>query len=130
VIAIDTNILVRILIDDPTQPEQVKIARHFAEKQKKLFVPQLVQVELVWVLDFSYKINKVEIIRILHHLYENDAFELQYEDHFEGALQLFQATNISFSDSLILQACEEAQCQLVTFDKKFSKLNNVKLLGK
>jgi predicted nucleic-acid-binding protein len=127
-IAIDTNVLVRILIDDPGQSAQVKLARQFAEKHRQLFVPQLVQVELIWVLDFSYKMNKIDILKISHHLYENDAFVLQYEEQFEAALQLFQTTNVNFSDALILQACEEEGCQLVTFDKKFSKLPNVKLL--
>jgi predicted nucleic-acid-binding protein len=130
VIAIDTNVLVRILINDPSQSGQVKLARQFAEKHRHLFIPQWVQAELVWVLDFSYKMAKTDILPILHHLYENGAFTLQYEEQFETALQLFQTSNVNFSDCLILQACKQADCQLATFDKKFSKFSQVKLLEK
>ena len=128
-IALDTNILVRILIDDKAQMSQVKLARQFAEKHQPLFIPQLVQAELVWVLDFSYQLDKSEILHILKHLHQNDAFVLQNEVHFEAALHLFETSNVSFSDCLILKASQEADCQVATFDKRFSKLPQVKLLS-
>jgi predicted nucleic-acid-binding protein len=128
-IAIDTNVLVRILIDDDSQMHQVKLARQFAEKHSQLFIPQLVQVELVWVLSSSYKLTKAELLPILQHLYENDAFILENESQFEHALLLFQTANANFSDCLILQACHAANCEIITFDKKFSKLPKVKFLS-
>jgi len=127
-IAIDTNVLVRVLIDDIAQIEQVKLARQFVEKHSQLFISQLVQAELVWVLDYSYKFTKSEIVYFLKHLSENASFILQYEDQFVAALQLFQESNVNFSDCLILQASRDEGCQLVTFDKKLSKLSQVKLL--
>jgi len=42
-IAVDTNLLVRILIDDPGQPEQVTIARSIARQARHVFVPQIVE---------------------------------------------------------------------------------------
>jgi len=50
-IAVDTNLLVRILADDPDQPVQVDAARALASQSQQVFVPLIVQVETVWVLD-------------------------------------------------------------------------------
>jgi predicted nucleic-acid-binding protein len=47
VIAVDTNVLVRILADDPGQPTQVEAARVLASQAKQVFVPLVVQVETV-----------------------------------------------------------------------------------
>lgn len=123
--AVDTNVLVRILVTDDKQMEQVKLARQFAKKAKQLFVPQIVQVELVWVLDVAYELNKSDIIQILQHLQTNEAFQLQNESGFSQALHLFQSSNVDFSDSLILIESKKENCDVITFDKKFSRLSNV-----
>lgn len=126
--AIDTNVLVRIFVDDNHHRDQCQQARRFAEKHKKLFVSQIVQIELVWVLSFSYKFSKTQITTILNHLYKNDAFILQEETLFFEAVTLFEKTSADFSDCLILLQSKNKGCEIVTFDKKFSKLDGVKLL--
>ncbi len=127
--AVDTNVLIRILVTDDKQAEQVKLARQFAKKTKTLFVPQIVQAELVWVLDAAYGLDKSEIVQVLHHLLTNEAFQLQNEAEFSEALQLFQNNSLDFSDSLILVESKKENCDIVTFDKKFARLPNVKLLN-
>ncbi len=127
--AIDTNVLVRILVTDDKQTEQVKIARQFAKKAKNLFIPQIVQVELVWVLDTAYKLNKSEIVQVLQHLATNEAFRLQNAVEFSDALQLYQSNNVDFSDCLIWVESKKENCLVTTFDKKFSRLPTVKHLA-
>lgn len=46
-IAVDTNILVRILIDDPSAFKQMDLAKALLKKARQAFVPQIVQIELV-----------------------------------------------------------------------------------
>lgn len=128
-LTVDTNVLIRILVTDDKQLEQVKLARQIAKKAKHLFIPQIVQVELVWVLDAGYKLNKSEIIQILQHLQTNEAFQLQNEVEFSQALQLFQSHNADFSDTLILIESRKENHDVVTFDKKFSQLPHVKYLN-
>jgi predicted nucleic acid-binding protein len=53
-IAIDTNILIRLLVDDKGQPEQVEAAWKQVKKEGAVFIPQIVQVETVWVLESAY----------------------------------------------------------------------------
>ena len=66
---------------------------------------------------------------ILKHLYENEAFTLQYEDQFLAAVNLFQNSNANFADCIICLQCQEAHCPILTFDKKFAKLPSVDLLA-
>lgn len=128
--AVDTNVLLRILVDDDEQMAQVQAARQFAKNAKRVFVPQIVQIELVWVLMAAYDLEKNDIIPILHHLQSNEAFFLQQEDGFSDALHLYQSNNIDFSDCLILVESEKEDCNVVvTFDKKFSRLLKVSLLS-
>lgn len=127
-ISVDTNILVRILIDDKSNQEQVVTARKFAEKNVPLFIPQLVQAELVWVLSYSYDLEKLEILKILKHLLENAAFIMQEEQHFERAIHQYETTNVNFSDCLILQSSLVFTRKIATFDKKFAKLPEVFLV--
>lgn len=126
--AVDTNVLIRILVTDDKQLDQVKLARQFAKKAKILFIPQIVQVELVWVLEAAYDLDKADIVKILHHLQTNEAFQLQNESEFSQALQCYQINNVDFSDCLILIESKNENCSVITFDKKFSRLPNVKYL--
>jgi len=127
VIAADTNIMVRVLVDDPEQPEQVAIARRLASEAKQLFVAQIVAVEMVWVLQSAYKLDKSTIVQLLEHLLHNSAFTLQAEDHFLAALTLFKKHSCDFSDCLIATESQATHCTLITFDKKLSQLPGVKL---
>jgi len=127
VIAADTNLMVRIVIDDPGQPEQVAIARNIAIEAGQIFVPQIVAVELVWVLQSAYKFGKDAITQVLEHLLHNSAFVLQAEDRFLEALGLFKNKSCGFSDCVIVAECRAANCTLTTFDKKLSRLSGVAL---
>lgn len=73
-IAIDTNVLARILADDPGQPAQVRAARALASGAKKVFVPMIVQVKTVWILESGYGLSKETVVRSLEHLEVNQAF--------------------------------------------------------
>ena len=126
-IAIDTNVLVRVVVEDVDQLHQTRIARKIVERALHVFVPQLVQVETVWVLESCYKFKKEQIIFFLKTVVENSAFILQHEQTFRSALKLFEKSSADFSDCLILAECEAAGYAVITFDKKFAKIEGVQL---
>lgn len=72
-IAIDTNVLVRALTDDEESPDQTEQARALINKAGRVFVPQVVQVEFVWVLEQAYGLDKQQIIEALEVLSKNPA---------------------------------------------------------
>lgn len=69
-IGLDTNVLVRYLTeDDPEQsPRAVALVERALEEGERLFVPQVVLCELVWVLDSVYHYSLEEISLVLRDL--------------------------------------------------------------
>lgn len=124
-IAVDTNVLVRILADDPDQPAQVEAARALATEAMQVFVPLIVQVETVWVLESGYDLSKETILQALEHLQINQAFVLQDADLCQRALDVFRSANADYSDCLILSESQRRELTLYTFDKRLSKLTGV-----
>lgn len=126
-IAIDTNVFVRILVDDPEEIAQTETARKLARAAKQVYVPQIVQVECVWVFETAYHIGKSDILRILEHVGGNSAFVLQRPDCFAAAVEMFRHANADFSDCLILAESQAQEITLFTFDKRLSKLTGAKI---
>ena len=119
VIAIDTNILARIFIDDGMASAQVQKARQLSSKADKIYIAQAVQLELVWVLSSAYRLKKPQIIAILKQLESHSVFMLQRAEMFAKALAYYQQGKADFSDYLILLEAEQAGAEVYTFDKQF-----------
>jgi predicted nucleic-acid-binding protein len=122
VIAIDTNVLVRILADDPEQPGQVAAARALASREGQLYVPTVVQVETVWVLESGYELPKTTIVAALEHLQTNHAFSQEEPERCRHALGLFRISNADYADCLILIGCRARKLPLHSFDKRLGRL--------
>ena len=69
-IALDTNVLVRFLVED--DPDQTERARVFFQKamaaEQLCFVSEIVLCELVWVLERSYRLRRPDIAQVLARL--------------------------------------------------------------
>ena len=128
-IAIDTNILVRLLINDETAQAQVDLAKGLLKQAKQVYISQIVQIEMVWVLETAYQFDKPAVLTALKHLKKSPFFVLQNQNEFDNALATFEKHNADFSDYLIAANCLENEHQLFTFDKKLSKLQTVTLLN-
>lgn len=120
-IAPDTNVLVRIFLDDTSNSKQVLAARNLAKKAKQLYITQIVQVELIWVLESAYTLKKNQIIAILEKLQNHSIFILQNADIFHEAVTLYQLGIADFSDYLILVEAKHTHAQFYTFDKNLIK---------
>lgn len=127
-IAVDTNVLVRVLTDDKESPEQTQQARALVTAAGQVFVPQVVQVEFVWVLEQAYGFEKEEVIDALQVLRDDPVYHLQHEPHFIQALTRFRNGNAGFADSIIAVESQQAGMSLWTFDRKLSKQNGVQRL--
>ncbi len=121
-IAVDTNVLIRILVDDPGALPQMHAARALLANSEPLYIPQIVQVETVWVLESAYGFEKPSICKILDHLLHHSQFQLQSVESFKTAVTLFRNHSADFSDCLILTESMGQFLQLVTFDKKLGRM--------
>ncbi len=127
-VVIDTNVLVRVIVEDDGQPEQTKIARDLLDNVQSVYVPQIVQVEFVWVLTKTYKTDKAILLNVLEHLLLNPAFILQRRDIFKIAVELFKESPAGFADCMILAESLDIKSLLYTFDKRLSKHLHTQLL--
>lgn len=128
-ISLDTNVLVRLFVDDGNHA-QINAARKTAQEAKQVYLSQIVQVELVWVLSAAYEFTKSQILKILYELHENLAFNLQNPEQFFKALKQFETCNADFSDCLtLIESKEQDATPIYTFDKRFSKLPGAQLLN-
>ena len=120
-IAVDTNVLVRVLVDDPGEGRQVAAARARVKRASQVWIPQIVQVETVWVLQSAYELDKPTILEVLDRLQSNEAYALQNQEAFAAALAEFRQGKADFADYLILQESRAAGHLLLTFDTRLQK---------
>jgi len=123
--ALDTNVLVRLLVeDDLAQAEQ---AEHFIGSEQHLGNPVLISLlvllETEWVLRSRYGLPKNMIVEAISGLL--DATDVRFEDEpaIEEALFVWKDTSAGFADCLIGAKNRRLGCRAtVTFDAKASRL--------
>ncbi len=120
---IDTNILVRFLVsDDDQQAQQVYRLFKKAETQKtEFFVPLVVVLELIWVLESAYGIVREEILESIGDLLLMPILQFEHVVTLQQFILTAQGTRYDLSDLLIGQVAKDQGCQgVLTFDKKAS----------
>ena len=124
-LGIDTNVLVRFLVqDDEAQFEKArKLIKREVAAGRRVFVNQLVLMETEWVLRSRYAVPKNQIIEAISGLL--DATDVQFEDEpaIEEALFIWKDATADFADCLIGAKNRRMGCRVTaTFDIRASKL--------
>lgn len=120
-VLIDTNIIVRILLND--NPLLFKRAKELIEKEEKLLVLDPIVFEVFYVLENKiYNTPKNEaVLSVRRFLKQNKVF-LENKELIELTLEKYSTNNISIPDSYLLARSELNNDKLLTFDKKLNKL--------
>ncbi|WP_111735376.1 PIN domain-containing protein [Roseovarius amoyensis] len=130
-IALDTNVLVRFLVQD--DPGQAQIAGDIMDRLTDAdpgSVGREVLVELVWVLERAYGYGRSEIAGALDGLLSSTELVIEGADEVGPALELYRNDGFCFADLMIAAAARRAGAsELVTFDRKAARLPGVRLLG-
>lgn len=130
-IAIDTNVLVRLFVyDDIEQTKKVRaLFDSYADEAQSVWLSDIVLIELVWVLKRSYNSTVSEICNALRALTRNATVCIESHDFMSEALGLYEQGPAGFADCLLAVKASHAGCDaLRTFDKKMKALPGVKLL--
>ncbi|MFT5097913.1 MAG: putative nucleic-acid-binding protein [Planctomycetaceae bacterium] len=130
-IAIDTNVLVRYLVQDDLA--QAKRATLFIESNctdnEPCFIGQIVLCELAWVLESNYGQDRENIAHIIEELLQVGQLEVQQPEVVWRALHDYKNSNADFPDHLLARVNQSTGCDFtVTFDKKASKQPAFQLL--
>jgi predicted nucleic-acid-binding protein len=112
-IALDTNLLVRLLTnDDPQQAERVA---DLIDASAGCFVPITVVLELEWVLRGAYKLPREKVIRAFEGLLAIRQVHLEQEELVRRVLE-WHRQGVDFADALHLARSEGCEA-LISFDR-------------
>ena len=130
-IALDTNILVRFLVrDDKKQAELVY--RRFMQAEKageQLFVPLLVLLETLWVLESVYELNRADVLCVIEDLLHLPILKFETDEVVLAFLSDAKNSKADLADILIgCSAKSHGNEAIITFDKKASRLPYFQLL--
>lgn len=122
--AIDTNVLVRFLVnDDKAQAQQVRTLLKTAEQQRAAyFVPLLVVLETIWVLESAYQIQRDDLLDALGDLLLMPVLQFEQREAVRKMVLYARDNAVDLSDALIAQSTRAQGCEaILTFDKKAAR---------
>ena len=124
--AVDTNLLVRLLVRDDAA--QVAVAEDFVAAGA--WVSHLVLAETLWVLDAVHERTPAQLAAAVEMLLNHEQLAIQDPDVVTRALAEFRARPaLGFSDCLVLEIARKAgHVPLGTFDRRLAKLDGVQRL--
>ena len=131
-IAIDTNVLVRLLVrDDEGQfAAAQRLVAQAAEAEQPVLIVLGALLEAEWVLRSRYKVAKADIADVFAKLLESSDVEFEYPSTVEEALYVWvQHPGADFADCLLsARAAHLGRSRFLTFDARAAKLPGVELL--
>ncbi|MBI3562438.1 MAG: type II toxin-antitoxin system VapC family toxin [Gammaproteobacteria bacterium] len=135
-IAIDTNVLLRYLLQDD-RDQSPKTTKLLADREKVL-ITDVVLVKTVWTLrGKKYKLAKADVITVLHQLFQEPTIVFEDNQSVWNALHDYQTAatgnDVDFADTLILEKAQydtdmkaESFNGLYTFDVDLQQLDQTK----
>ena len=123
-IALDTNVIVRFLVeDDKVQTAAAaRLIEQAVDTDEALFVADVALCEVVWVLEYSYKVSRAEVASVLNRLLHARHLTFASPDLLVRALAAFSSGKGDFADYVIHEHAVAAGCSAVaTFDRALLK---------
>jgi predicted nucleic-acid-binding protein len=124
-IGIDTNVLVRHLVqDDLSQSrEATQVITKQCTRADPGFINRIVLCELVWVLESAYGYPKVTIVAVLEKLFRTSQLKIEDAQSAWTAFRMYQKGKADYADCLLGVTNRQAGCDsTVTFDQAAKKL--------
>ena len=130
-IGIDTNLLLRLLLDDDAA-QSARIDAWLATLPAtagQVHIANVVLAETVWTLSSAYKQPKTALLTALQALHDEPMFSFENRAAVAAAMDTFAVAACGFSDCLMVASNLAAGCQAtVTFDKTMQALPGVESL--
>ena len=134
-IGVDTNVLLRWLVDDTLwpidNPDQVELAQQvLSDPSNRFFIDSVVLAETIWVLGKPLQQPKAVLVEVLSRLLQASNLVIEARAAATDAVKSFAAGPGGFSDHLIGEINRHGGCRTtLTFDKKASRAQTFTRLG-
>lgn len=127
-IGLDTNVLLRVLVDDGS-PDVAKARKFVAARATEghdFHVDAVVLVETVWVLETVFGYGRADLAAAVDAILGNAAYVVDGRETVAAALTLFRHGKADFSDCLIVARNATAGCTgTASLDKAMRPLPGV-----
>jgi predicted nucleic-acid-binding protein len=130
-IGLDTNVLVRYLVQDDAAQARAAAAtiEGAASRGDGLFLAAVTLCELVWVLESAYERPRPAIAAALEQMARTRDFTIEHADHVRAAVAAYKTTSADFADALVGRINEAAGCEhTVTFDRGLKRVPQFRVL--
>jgi len=132
VIALDTNILVRLIVhDDVAQARAAeRLLIRARREQTPLFVADVVLCELAWVLTRRVGLSRAAIADALDRLLRTELIVVADAAVAEAALEAYRTGKGDFADYVIREQAKAAEAsEVVTFDRALRGESGFRILS-
>jgi len=129
--ALDTNVLVRFLVKDDEHQSKIvyKAFRQAEIDNNTFFVPLLVVLETLWVLESVYSIARNDILDSINEVLLMPILKFEDQATIQSFIFFARESKIDLSDILIACSAKLSGCKIVlTFDKKASKFEYFEIM--
>lgn len=129
-LALDTNVILRYLVqDNEVQAEAAGSLIESLTADRPGFICREVIVEMVWVLERSYRFTRSQIADVLVEMTLTQGLVFEAEDDVVRAALQYRQGGPGFADLMILAAVTRAEADpLYTFDRALSRKEGVALV--
>lgn len=124
-IGLDTNVIVRLFVDD--DPAQARAARAFVASRCSPatpgFIDRVALCELVWVLSSGQGYGRAAIGDVVETLLGSRDLRLEDEDLVRSTVRDYKSSSVDFADILMGHVNRARGCEATaTFDRKAARL--------
>ena len=130
-IALDTNVLLRILLnDDPKQSRQAQaVVARAVGLGEDVLLPDIVLCEVEWVLSSAFGLPQARVVATLRRLLEGTEFTFANRAAVGAAVASYERGRADFSDYLIGATASAAGASTTfTFDRDLRKSDDFTLV--
>lgn len=127
-IALDTNVLLRALVDDADAPDQCAAARQLLAESRGVVISAVVFLETLWTLSRSFGYSRAQVCRVGALLLDHPRYHVRSEDLCAAALERYANSKIDFADAVALVDAGSGGCILHTFGHKLARLPGTQLV--
>lgn len=123
---LDSNIFLRVFVrsDKRISQDCTLLLTAITQNRIEAYIPQLVAIELQFVLDSFYRFEKHQVIEAMKSMMATDNLEFVDDLSLALAVELFEGKNVKFTDCLLASSkrIQEKKAAIVSYDRDFDKL--------
>lgn len=127
---LDTNVILRFLMDEQTEQHERAVALFESAESKKitLLITPEIMAESIHVLRSYYAFTHLQISQAMEKVILHIGVTLSDEAVMTDALNTYGQNRLDIADCLLAARSRQANCSVASFDQHFRKLKDVPVI--